>query len=237
MKFRVDASEDHELFGKSLESLYRSVCSRNRKMGFTRLAKPTVPEVVKPLLECEVDGRRMFLNDRRLEEVPAESMSIVPPSDVSKMDQEQIGNIIQYITAEIAFMSGELTDLESLQVAARMRHKRLLRMVEIDLRDRKNPATGRKYSEKARKEQAQTDVRVQQAETDLFEAQMAFKDASTVLDGWKKIVEALNRNRMVRSDEDRRYYHSPSYEHDINMSAERSKATRRRWEGRRRSSG
>jgi len=228
-KFNIDASEDIKLLETSLDALQQTVISRARARGFIPFARPRVPEVVKPFIECVHQGYRMFLNDRRLEGVDLEDLELVPPADVSKLDIEMVGHLIQYFSAELAFKSCELVDLEYVQAAAKMKMSRLQRMVEMDLRGQKDPATGRKYSDKARTEQAKSDARVLHAEEVYLLAQSTYKRAQALYDGWRRVVEALNRNRMAKMEEAQRSYHSPGYENDYNPSAERTKARASRW--------
>lgn len=231
MRYDVDAVEDLKLIEDQLDELRRTVNSRARERGFVPFARPKVPDVVKPLLECMHEGERIFLSDPRLEGEVLEDLELVPPADVSKLDPESVGHLIQYLTAELARKAVELNDLQYEKDAAKTKHRRLIRMVSLDLQNKKDPETGKKYTQKAIGDKSKVDRRVVQYEEVYEMARAIYNRAQAIYDGWKRVIEALNRSRMAKSEELQRTYTEPEFADQRKAYRKASlKKARRRWQ-------
>jgi hypothetical protein len=161
---------------------------------------PDIPEYLKAHIQVEWEGRKYYLSDLD-DNVPEEELSIVPPANADKLDDETLRGLSQFFHAELAAYRDRLADLQADRDIARANLKQTKKMILASLKGEIDPATDKKYTDAARKQAAETDPRVEEAEELVLISDTTYDYAAAIVSGRKDIVESLNRQRMARDSD------------------------------------
>jgi hypothetical protein len=228
MKFDISTDDYVRILEESYNKILQECNSRVRKRGFIPYARPSLPNVLRPLMECWWEGRRVRLDDPEVKDMPGEDLELLPPADISTLSVEQVGYLIQYLTAETSYLSRELSDLMYEKDVAKRKYGKVVGNIINDLRKQIDPATQKLYTEKSRKEYAELDATALHYEEVAFMAESIYHKAQSVFKSKQEVVEALNRNRMAKTEEKRRTFGRPEHENEYSVGAEERA---KRWRG------
>jgi hypothetical protein len=199
-RFQVPLADDISRASAGVDELKARVHALLASKRLRGLAMPDIPEYLKAHIQVEWEGRKYYLSDLG-ENIPEEELSLVPPANADKLDDETLRGLSQFFHAELAAYRDKLADLQADRDIARANLKQTKKMILATLKGEIDPSTDKKYTDAARKQAAETDPRVEEAEERVLIGDTTYDYASAIVSGRKDIVESLNRQRMARDSD------------------------------------